>query len=81
MAVAALTVAVSVTIGVGVMVSSFRETVSVWLGQYLSGDIYISTLDRNGIGLSSQLKSRLTSLPGVASVTPSRNSARCEGWH
>jgi putative ABC transport system permease protein len=72
MAVAALTVAVSVTVGVGVMVSSFRETVSVWLGQYLSGDIYVSTLDRNGSGLTGALKSRLQSLSGVASVTPSR---------
>lgn len=72
MAVAALTVAVSVTVGVGVMVSSFRETVSVWLGQYLSGDIYVSTLDRNGSGLTPALKSRLQALAGVASVAPSR---------
>lgn len=72
MAVAALTVAVSVTVGVGVMVSSFRETVSVWLGQYLSGDIYVSTLDSNGSGLTPALKSRFQALAGVASVAPSR---------
>jgi putative ABC transport system permease protein len=72
MAVAALTVAVSVTVGVGVMVSSFRQTVIVWLGQYLSGDIYVSTLDRNGSGLTQALHTRLQSIAGVASVTPSR---------
>ncbi len=42
-AVAALMVAVSVTIGISLMVSSFRETVVTWLGDTLQGDVYIST--------------------------------------
>jgi putative ABC transport system permease protein len=41
-AVMALMVAVSVTIGVSVMVSSFRSTVVTWLSETLQGDIYIS---------------------------------------
>jgi putative ABC transport system permease protein len=41
-AVAALMVAVSVTIGVSLMVSSFRHTVQTWLSETLQGDIYIS---------------------------------------
>jgi putative ABC transport system permease protein len=41
-AVAALMIAVSVTIGVQVMISSFRTTVTLWLDQTLQGDIYIS---------------------------------------
>jgi putative ABC transport system permease protein len=41
-AVAALTVAVSVTIGVSLMVSSFRHTVVTWLDQTLQGDVYLS---------------------------------------
>ena len=41
-AIAALMVAVSVVIGVGLMVGSFRSTVVTWLGQTLWGDIYIS---------------------------------------
>jgi putative ABC transport system permease protein len=41
-AVAALMVAISVSIGVSLMVGSFRHTVEVWLGQVLTGDIYIS---------------------------------------
>ncbi|TLN16500.1 FtsX-like permease family protein, partial [bacterium] len=41
-AVAALMVAVAVVVGVGVMIASFRNTVTIWLGQTLQGDIYIS---------------------------------------
>lgn len=41
-AIAALMVAVSVTIGVSLMVSSFRHTVELWLEQILVGDVYIS---------------------------------------
>jgi putative ABC transport system permease protein len=41
-AVAALMVAVAVTIGVSLMVNSFRATVVTWLDQILHGDIYIS---------------------------------------
>lgn len=40
-AIAALTVAIAATIGVGVMVESFRETVSVWLGHTLRADVYV----------------------------------------
>ena len=42
-AVAALTLAVSVIVGVGVMISSFRTTVIDWLDNTLGADIYIST--------------------------------------
>lgn len=41
-AVAALMVAVAVMVGMGVMIASFRNTVTIWLGQTLQGDIYIS---------------------------------------
>lgn len=41
-AVAALTVAVSVIVGVSVMIGSFRNTVSDWLDSTLGADIYIS---------------------------------------
>jgi putative ABC transport system permease protein len=42
-AVAALMIAVSVTIGVQVMITSFRSTVTMWLDQTMRGDIYVST--------------------------------------
>lgn len=41
-AVSALMVAVAVTIGVTLMIDSFRYTVNVWMEQTLQGDIYIS---------------------------------------
>jgi putative ABC transport system permease protein len=41
-AVAALMVAISVTIGVSLMVTSFRSTVVAWLAETLQGDIYVS---------------------------------------
>jgi putative ABC transport system permease protein len=42
-AVAALMISVSVSIGVTLMIDSFRYTVSQWLQQSLSGDIYITS--------------------------------------
>ncbi|MCX7977287.1 MAG: ABC transporter permease, partial [Bellilinea sp.] len=41
-AVSALMVAVAVTIGVSLMIDSFRFTVTQWLEQTLQGDVYIS---------------------------------------
>ena len=41
-AVAALTVAVSVIVGVGVMIASFRGTVTDWLSTTLGADVFIS---------------------------------------
>jgi putative ABC transport system permease protein len=40
-AVAALMVAVSVTIGVSLMINSFRHTVVTWLDHALQGDVYV----------------------------------------
>jgi putative ABC transport system permease protein len=57
-ATAALMVAVSVTIGISLMVSSFRTTVVDWLDQTLRGDIYLSPP-----GASAQISS--TVLPEV----------------
>jgi putative ABC transport system permease protein len=41
-AIAALAVAVSVTVGLGVMIESFRGTLSRWLDATLQADIYVS---------------------------------------
>jgi len=40
--VAALMTALSMTIGVSVMVSSFRETVAAWVGQSMKADLYVT---------------------------------------
>ncbi len=41
-AVAALSVAIAVTIGLNLMIDSFRHTVQIWLEESLQGDIYIT---------------------------------------
>jgi putative ABC transport system permease protein len=41
-ATAALVIAISATIGVAVMIGSFRQTVSHWLESYLTADLYVT---------------------------------------
>jgi putative ABC transport system permease protein len=69
-AIAALMVAVSVTIGVGLMVDSFRSTVVGWLGQTLWGDVYVSapslTATRSAAPLDPQVVQIARTWPGVA---------------
>lgn len=69
-AIAALMVAVSVTIGVAVMIASFRSTVENWLALTLQADLYISAqgTGTQGTGLDPGLAGQVGALPGVASV-------------
>ncbi len=71
-AVAALMVAVAVTIGVGLMVASFRYTVEVWLAQTLQGDVYITapsfTAVQAGPPIDPGVVQALQGWPGVARV-------------
>lgn len=69
MAVAALTLAISVTIGVGIMVDSFRNTVIIWLDQSFAGDIEIT-----GANIDSDLQSLIENIPGVSSVSATINT-------
>ncbi len=74
-AIAALTVAISATIGVGVMVDSFRYTVVHWLENSLRADIFISPHNAEDSGqavLNPQLVQQLTSLPGIDTVSRGR---------
>jgi len=75
-ATAALVVAVSATIGVGIMFTSFRLTVERWLENWLRADIYVTNVG-TGIGRSKPifdpaLVARLTSVPGADSVSMTR---------
>ena len=74
-AVAALAVAISATIGVAIMIESFRDTVAHWLAHTLRADLYVSLPvssadDRQT--LDSALVERLSQAPGVASYSTSR---------
>jgi putative ABC transport system permease protein len=71
-AVAALMVAVSVTIGVSLMIGSFRTTVEAWLDQILQGDVYVSapgpTSTQATTPLDPAVLPRVESWPGVERV-------------
>lgn len=70
LAVAALCVAVSVTVGVGVMVGSFRGTVIIWLEQSLPGDIQLTALSGPAMsdGLSSELLSDVANVNAISAI-------------
>lgn len=76
-AVAALMVAVSVSIGVSLMVGSFRHTVVAWLNETLSGDVYISApglgANRTSTTLSPEILPLLEDTPGVRQVLTIRS--------
>jgi putative ABC transport system permease protein len=71
-AAAALVVAVSTTVGIGIMIDSFRRTVSDWLDQSLRSDIYISSVeDRRGpdrTPLPPDLVEGVSSAPGIFQI-------------
>ncbi|AOU98431.1 hypothetical protein BI364_11105 [Acidihalobacter yilgarnensis] len=70
LAVAALAIALAAAIGVGIMVSSFRDAVVDWLHQTLRGDYYVSAgFDGGGTRLPVGLADRVAHSPGVARVT------------
>ena len=75
-AIAALMVAVSVIIGVGVMIVSFRLTVEQWLDEILQADIFVSAPalgpNRNNAALEPTLLEELSSFPAVAGYSTSR---------
>jgi putative ABC transport system permease protein len=81
LAVAALAVAVSATMGVGIMIGSFRTSVSQWLENTLTSDIYVS-VERSGdaggdatggTSLPEGLAARLAAVPGVAGISQGRS--------
>src|SRR5690606_24035863 len=68
-AVVALSVAVSATIGISVMVGSFRLAVVDWLDGTLQSDLYVSA--PHG-GMTQDFAESLTAVPGVAAISSSR---------
>jgi putative ABC transport system permease protein len=76
-AIAALMVAVSVTIGVSLMVGSFRYTVIAWLAQTVQGDVYISppsaSATSNTATVDPAAERIIRAWPGVARVDTLRS--------
>ena len=87
-ATAALMIATAAAIGIGVMVASFRLSVTAWLENSLRADYYLSTefsLAQKSKGISPQAKRLIADVPGVeklSTVTRTRVSIRTEdGTH
>ena len=70
-AIVALAVAVSATIGVSIMVDSFRESVSVWLDQTLQADIYVGA--QRG-SLDPTVIQSVVAIPGIETHSTSRRA-------
>jgi len=70
-AIVALAVAVSATVGVSLMVGSFRLAVSDWVANTLQSDIYVGVPSG---ALSPALIDELTRVPGVAEYSSSRRA-------
>lgn len=65
-AVTALAIAISATIGVSIMISSFRLSVQDWLSWLLRADVYISMADGDPApGIDPELLEKIRKLPGV----------------
>ena len=77
-AVAALMVAIAVTIGVSLMVGSFRFTVVTWMSQILHGDVYVSvpgaTVSQPLQAIDPQVVDILNNWQGVARVDLLQNA-------
>lgn len=75
LAIAALSVAVSATLGVDIMIGSFRQSVDDWLKQTLQSDMYITLGDTDGTGkstasnVSTPWLQTLSNLDGVKEVS------------
>ncbi|HSR41875.1 MAG TPA: FtsX-like permease family protein, partial [Longimicrobiales bacterium] len=82
-AVVALVVAVSVTVGLGAMISSFRGTVSGWLDRTLQADVYVSLPGPGAAGpagtIEAELARRIARVDGVSGASLYR-SVEVEGW-
>jgi putative ABC transport system permease protein len=78
LSIAALSVAVATTLGVSIMITSFRATVEDWLGHTLRSDIYVSALSSRLNGSDGTLltptRSLIQSVPGVAETSGGRRT-------
>jgi putative ABC transport system permease protein len=77
LAIIALTVAVSATVGVSMMIGSFRASVSDWLELTLPSDLYISAISEDGSrvegNLNPQWLARVQQLPQLSNVSLGRS--------
>jgi putative ABC transport system permease protein len=70
-AVAAFMVALSMSIGLGAMIGSFRQSLIWWMNTQLQGDIYIGMLDETEV--PEDFYEEVRRIPGLGGVHPYRN--------
>jgi putative ABC transport system permease protein len=72
-AIASLMIAVSVIIGVGQMIGSFRHTVVDWLHHTLAADVYLASVQWGEPALDPELHIMLSDIDGIDAITRVRN--------
>ncbi|MBU3935860.1 FtsX-like permease family protein, partial [Patescibacteria group bacterium] len=70
-AVAAFMIALSLSIGLGAMIDSFRQSVVWWMNSQLRGDLYIST--KGDVNVPEDFYEELGGIPGIGGVDIFRN--------
>jgi putative ABC transport system permease protein len=77
-AIASLLIAIAVTIGVDLMIQSFRTTVVQWMEQVLQSDVYITSTDLNGSNGANEILPEVMDIasgyPGVLRVDHLRST-------
>jgi putative ABC transport system permease protein len=78
LAIIALTVAVSATVGVSIMIGSFRTSVAEWLEMTLASDLYVSATTQEASRVEGSLHpawlARVQGLAGVKAVSTGRTA-------
>ena len=72
-AIAAFSVALSMSVGLGSMIGSFRESLIWWMDTQLRADIYIGSTSE-GIEVPEEFYRELSAMPGLGGVDPYRNA-------
>ena len=70
-AVAAFMIALSMSIGLGSMIDSFRQSLVWWMNSQLRGDLYIST--KGDVNVPEDFYEELKGLPGIGGIYIFRN--------
>jgi putative ABC transport system permease protein len=71
-AVAAFMVALSMSVGLGSMIGSFRQSLIWWMGTQLRADIYIGSTSE-GFEVPERFYEEIREMPGLGGVDPYRN--------
>ncbi len=76
LSISALSVAVAATLGVSIMITSFRATVADWLSYTLRSDVYVSALSSHATGRDGHLRPQTRSLIQSLEVVAETSSGR-----